>query len=183
MMRRRFLKGAAVVAALSLFLFGLIRLGQLALGQIRGQSRHTIAFADIDCVPPPGKQRDAFLAEVQYLAEMPKRLRMLDEGLAKRLAAAFTRHPRVAQVVRVELTPPGQVHIRLLYRTPVLAIPVADQLRAVDGQGVLLPPDTPTKGLPVFPGQAASPKGPAGTRWGDPAVEAAARAATRAGGG
>jgi hypothetical protein len=179
---RRLLKSLAVLLGLSLFLFGLIRLGKLALGQIRGQDRYTVAFADIDCTPPPGRERGAFLDEVQYLAELPNRLRTLDEDLAKRLAAAFARHPCVAQVVRVELTPPGQVHIQLLYRTPVLAVPLAGQLRAVDGQGILLPPETPTKGLPIFASQAAPPRGPAGTRWDDPAVEAAAREAKRAAG-
>jgi hypothetical protein len=172
-----------VLIGLSLFLFGLLRLGKWALGQIRGQDRYTIAFADIDCTPPPDQKRGDFLDEVQYLAEMPSRVRILDEDLAKRLARAFARHPRVASVARVELTPPGRIRIQLLYRTPVLAVLVAGKLRAVDGQGILLPRETPTKGLPVFAGQGAPPRGPPGTPWGDPAVEAAAREAKRTSGG
>jgi hypothetical protein len=157
------------------FLAGLIWLGKLALEQVRGWDRYTASFRDIDCLPPPGKGRGAFLDEVQYLSGMPDRLRLLDGRLARRLAGAFARHPRVARVVRVELSPPRRIHVELLYRTPVLAIPLAGRLRAVDSHGVLLPGDTATKGLPLFTGTAAPPKGPAGTRWGDPAVEAAAR--------
>jgi hypothetical protein len=49
----------------------------------------------------------------------------------------------------------------------------------VDAHGILLPKSAPTTALPVFPGTAAPPAGPVGTRWGDAAVEAAARAAGR----
>jgi hypothetical protein len=61
----------------------------------------------------------------------------------------------------------------------VLAVSLAGQLRAVDGKGILLPASAPTEGLPIFQEVAAPPKGPAGTPWGDPAVEAAARAAAQ----
>ena len=64
--------------------------------------------------------------------------------------------------------------IALTYRTPVLAVPVAGAVRAVDRHGVLLPKSARTEGLPVFKEKAAPPTGPAGTRWGDEAVERAA---------
>jgi hypothetical protein len=45
----------------------------------------------------------------------------------------------------------------------------------LDGEGVLLYTNAPTLGLPIYEGAARAPQGKAGTRWGDPNVEAAAR--------
>jgi hypothetical protein len=169
------LKPLGVSLGLGLLLAGLILLGQMAWQHIRHHDRYTVAFTDIECTPPPGRDRMDFLEEVQYLAAVPERLRLLDDDLPARLARAFTRHPMVDKVIEITLTPPRQVRVRLAYRTPVLAVAVSGELRAVDAQGVLLPRDTPTRGLPVYEGQAAPPQGPAGSRWGDAGVEAAAR--------
>jgi hypothetical protein len=167
----------APVLGVGLVLAGIFALGQAARDHLRGLDRYTISFADIDCEPPPGEKREDFLGEVQYLADLPDRLRLLDEQLPARLAQAFARHPWVERVERVEVVPPRQIRVRLLYRTPVLAVSVGGQLRAVDAQGILLPATAVTRGLPRFSGKAPPPAGPAGTRWGDAAVEAAARAA------
>lgn len=174
--RRWLLPMLAPVLAAGLLLAGLIVLGRAALDRVRHDDRYTAAFADIDCEPPGGMTRADFLGEVQYLSEQPGRLRLLDEGLASRLADAFARHPWVERVERVELAPPRLVRVQLRYRRPVLAVPHAGQLRTVDRHGVLLPAKAPTEGLPIFPGKASPPKGPAGTAWGDAAVEEAARA-------
>jgi hypothetical protein len=171
------LKGLAVLAGGGLFLFGLVGLGKVAWQQLRDREQFTIAFADIECDPPPGQGRADFLDEVQYLAALPEKLRFLDEGLAERLAGAFARHPRVEKVTRVELTAPRRVRVRLVYRTPVLAVRWGGQTRVVDGMGVLLPRGTPARGLPLFPGRAPPPKTAEGQPWGDAAVEAAARRA------
>jgi len=53
-------------------------------------------------------------------------------------------------------------------------VPLADGVRAVDGQGVLLPATASAKGLPVWRGHASLPMGPAGSAWGDGPLEAAA---------
>jgi hypothetical protein len=81
----------------------------------------------------------------------------------------------VKDVAEVTVASPRQVHVRLVFRTPVLAVPLGTTLRAVDAGGVLLPAQAATEGLPVFQGRANPPVGPAGSRWGDPAVEARAR--------
>src|SRR6266511_1521038 len=145
------LLGAVVV------LGALIVLGQWARDGLRQQDRYCVAFADVECAPPPGMERAAFLDEVQYLGSLPEHLRLLDEDLAGRLIEAFARHPWVRKVERVEVAPPGQVRVHLAYRTPVLAVPLAGQVRAVDADGILLPASAPTEGLPVFPGTAAPP--------------------------
>jgi hypothetical protein len=62
----------------------------------------------------------------------------------------------------------------LRFRTPILGVRYGGYLRAVDSHGILLPATAPTRGLPVYEGVAATPKGPAGTPWGDPGVTAAA---------
>jgi hypothetical protein len=67
--------------------------------------------------------------------------------------------------------------VQLRYRTPVLAVPRGEALRAVDEQGVLLPATAATEGLPVFRGRASGHIGPEGTVWNDPALLAAARTA------
>ncbi len=175
-MRAGMLKSLLVIAAVAGFFAGLIVLGQWALEQIRGRERYRIAFADIDCVPPPGMTRRDFLDEVQYQAQLPNQISLLDEGLSDKVAAAFAKHPWVEKVTGVEVAASGRIVVRLAYRTPVMSVPVDGGLRAVDAQGVLLPKQTPVHGLPVFQGNAARPQGPAGTRWGDAAVEAAAAA-------
>jgi hypothetical protein len=171
----------APVLAAGLVVLGLIAAGRAARKHLRDADRFTTAFTDIDCVPPPGQGRQDFLSEVRYLAGLPDRLTLLDEDLPARLADAFARHPWVEKVARVERVPPRQVRVRLTYRTPVLAVPQSGQLRAVDRFGILLPATAAVQGLPVFPGDAPAPAGPAGTPWGDAAVEQAARAAVRAG--
>jgi hypothetical protein len=182
-----------------LVLLGLIVLGKLAHDHLRGLDRYAIRFTDIDCAPPPGASREDFLGEVQYVSSMPDRLHVLDADLPARLSDAFARHPWVEQVERVEIVPPRNVRVRLVYRTPVLAVPVPESAachcdwidlrgstgqkqrsqrgRAVDGRGILLPPKAVSADLPVLYGKVAPPAGPAGTPWGDPGVEAAARIA------
>jgi hypothetical protein len=161
------------------FVFLVIALGRMARDHLGDQDRYTLALADIVCEPPPGQKKDEFLAEVQYLSNLPERLRLLDDDLKEQLTAAFARHPWVEKVQRVQVTPSGVIaHLR--YRTPVLAVPLSGRLRAVDAHGILLPLAADTAGLPVFPGTAPPPAGPAGTPWGDSAIEKAAAHAANA---
>jgi hypothetical protein len=162
----------------ALLLFGLIALGQVALDHLRDHERYTIPFAEIDCAPPSHQEREDFLGEVRYLSGFPNWVRLLEDGLPARLAEAFARHPWVEKVERVEVIPPRQVRVRLTYRQPVLAVPYAGQWRAVDRTGVLLPATASVEGLPVYRGHPRPPSGPAGTPWGDEAIEEAARKAS-----
>jgi hypothetical protein len=180
--RRTFLRGWVVagltlVAALGLFLVGVLLVGRLTREQIRDSGRYTTPFTEVACPAPPTGSRAEFLAEVQYLADLPDRLNVLDDDLARRLAAAFAAHPWVRQVQRVEIVPPHEVRVRLTYRLAVLAVARNGAVRAVDGQGTLLPAKAPTEGLPVLRGRIGAPAGAAGTTWGDPTVLAAAQTA------
>jgi hypothetical protein len=158
-------------------LLGLIALGKAARDRLRQHERYTLAFGDINCPTPPGTGRDDFLCEVQYLAQLPDRLATLDERTPARLAAAFARHPWVEKVEEVRIVPPDRARVRLIFRTPALAVPQPGGTRVVDGHGILLPAGAPAEGLPLFRGSAPPPVGPAGEPWGDPAVAAAAAAA------
>jgi hypothetical protein len=168
--------GLAVAGGV-LVLLGLVFGGKAARDSLRPHERYAIDFLDIACPAPPNQQRLDFLSEVQYLASMPSRLRLLDDDLPAQLTAAFGRHPWVERVEEIELAPPGQVRAKLRFRKPVLAVPQGEQLRAVDRHGILLPETAMTQGLPIFRGPARAHAGPAGTPWGDPAVEEAARKA------
>jgi hypothetical protein len=178
-MRKLLVEPGVAGLGVGLVLVGLIVLGRETKNSLRDLDRYTSAFADIDCPAPLNLGRSEFLSEVQYLGGFPTRLHLLEEDLAARLQLGFAAHAWVEEVKRIEIVPPGQVQVELVFRTPVLAVPLGTQVRAVDRLGTLLPPAAPTEGLPVFSGKARPPAGPAGTRWGDPAVEDAAQRAAK----
>jgi hypothetical protein len=175
--------GLPVLAA-AVFVAALIGVGRLARAGLCQGERYTVAFADIDCPPPPGQERGDFLGEVQYLAGLPDRVSPLEDDLAERLHQAFGRHPWTATVTRVEVALPRQVRVELVYRTPVLGVPLPASphtagSRLVDRDGVLLPVRAAATGIPILVHRESlnNPAGPAGTHWGDATVEAAARIA------
>jgi hypothetical protein len=154
---------------------GIIWLGQWAFERIADDERYRCKFDDIACDPPPSMDRKEFLAEVRYESRLPDTLATLDDTVADRLRQAFAKHPWVRQVTNVQVGPAARISIALVFREPVLAVPVGDELRVVDGEGVLLPKGTPTAGLPRYDGKASAPRGAAGQRWGDTNVEQRAR--------
>jgi hypothetical protein len=172
-MRRPIARAVLTVLIAAGVVVGLIRLGRYARERLDEQRHYTVAFADLRCETPPGLDRATFLDQVQYYGGLPDQVNLLEPKLAVRLTAAFALHPWVERVEGVNLRGPDGPVVRLVIRTPALA--VGD--RVVDRHGVLLPAGTPTAGLPAMPGEPPPPKGPPGTPWGDPAVEAAARAA------
>lgn len=107
-----------VSLAAVLSLLGVCLAGTFTREAVRNWDRYTFAFAAIDCTPPTGQERVDFLTEVQYLAGMPNRLSVLDDGLASRIADAFARHPCVEKVEIVLILPTRQVSIRLRFRSP-----------------------------------------------------------------
>jgi hypothetical protein len=173
--RRWLWQALAVILLAAALLAGLIALGRWGLAELRGRERYAVRFANIACTPPPGMTRSEFLDEVQYLSRLPDRLGLLDEDLTQKLTAAFARHPWVEKVQDVVLQPPRHIDVKLTLRKAVLAVRTSAGLIAVDRHGVRLPKNAATDDLPIFEGDAAPPKGQAGTIWGDPNVEARAR--------
>jgi hypothetical protein len=116
-----------VTVSAGLSLLGVLIAGKLTRDAARNWDRYTVAFAAIECTPPPGQERLDFLTEVQYLAGMPNHLSVLDEGLASRIADAFARHPCVEKVEKVIVRPTRQVSVRLQFRIPGRSRAAVDQ--------------------------------------------------------
>jgi hypothetical protein len=194
-LRRWVVQFVGLVLVVGLLLGCVLWLGSYARDQLRLHERFQVAFADIDCIPPVPLQRNEFLEEVRYHAQLPERMAIFQDGLADRLHEGFSKHPWVARVEKVELSPPHTVRVTLAYREPVLAVAVTSDLagapvdggldspasspalRTVDGQGILLPKKVPfSRSLPILYG-APRPAGGAGQVWSNPGVVAAARTA------
>lgn len=150
-------------------------LGHWTRGLLRSQAAFQITPGDIDCQPPVDLSRSDFLAEVQHRADLPKQLSVLEKDLPRQLVRAFSLHPWVESVRKVEVLPNRQVRVQLVYRTPQLAVVNGKRKWAIDGHGVLLPPTPAAERVPVFCGAVPPPKGEAGTVWGDDTLTAAAR--------
>jgi hypothetical protein len=105
-----------ITASAGLSVLAVLSIGVVAREAVHDRDRFTVSFAEINCTPPPGQERHDFLAEVQYLAGMPDRSSILEEGLASRIADAFARHPCVEEVDRVALLPDRPVSVRLRFR-------------------------------------------------------------------
>jgi hypothetical protein len=185
-MRKWISQLAAVVGGVGFAILGVALIGKLTREQIRSENRDAVAFADIECAAPPGQNREDFLGEVRYLADLPGEIHLSDEGLAARLADGFALHPWVERVERVEVRPPRDLSVSLTFRRPALVVqwrrpaqsPECETRRIVDGNGVLLPVHAPLDDLPVLQfDDARRPAVPAGRPWGARVVEAAARTA------
>ncbi len=131
---------------------------------------------------PPGRWVPASLVdEVAERSSLPQPLPLLDPGLAEQVAQAFRAHPWVEGVREVRVTPRDGIAVHLDYRAPVLMAQTKRGVYPVDRAGVLLPPQDfsaeHTAEFPLLINAPSIPQGPAGTPWGDPAVEGAARLA------
>jgi hypothetical protein len=145
------------------------------------QPEYLVDVRELDVTPPPKWIRADVKAEVLRDAGLPAQISILDERLKESLTQAFSLHPWVAAVEKVETSYPARISVTVVYRRPVAMVEVHDGLLPVDARGVLLPPEdfTPQEALkyPRVAGLAGSPLGPIGTRWGNPVVEAAAKLA------
>jgi hypothetical protein len=172
---RRWSKLLLVLTASVAVVVGLIWIGRWTRDWLDRRGHYQVPLANLAVPIPPGLDRRAFLAEVQYLGSLPDTISTMDPATMMRLAAALAAHPWVEQVDRIALRDPGGPRAQLRLRTPALV--VLD--RTVDSRGVLLPPNAPKDNLLRWSGSARAPAGPAGSPWGDPNVEAAAQTAIR----
>jgi hypothetical protein len=172
-MRRTLVSLLLSLIASALIIGGIALVGKMS----RDHVRRTIALSDIELNAPPDEKRDVFLAELQYAGGLEDEINLHEDGLAKRLADVFSRHPRVAGVERVLIGPGQRLHIELRYRVAVLAVPVRDAVRTVDGDGVLLPPNVAGTGLLVLRDTPLPPLVESGNTWADTRMLAASRTA------
>src|SRR5262245_53323646 len=176
-MRVLAVRAAASVLAVVALVAGVVLARGWAVEGLRARPCCAIAFGDIDCQPPPGMSREAFLGEVQYESELPDRWSLLEPDALQRLYRAFGRHGWVERVGSVVVTPSRRVRVELTYRVGVLAVPQPDQVRVVDRHGVLLPRAAESAGLPRYQGEVGPAAGRAGSRWDDVSIVGAARTA------
>ena len=167
----------AVAAALIVgVVYAIVRLGESAGRQVAPRDRYTVAFTDLAVEPPPGLDRLTFLSEAQHLGSAPATLQAVDPNLGATLTAVFSKHPWVAEVVGVSVSPDAAVTVNLKYRVPVMVVAVAgeDEPRAVDRGANLLPPlPPPPADLPRLLTERPAPTTPAGTPWPDDVVRRA----------
>jgi hypothetical protein len=163
------------VAVVALVLLGVQSIGRWAKGGLRSKDRFQIPFTEIDCSAPPSLSRPEFLNEVQSISKLPDQLALLAEELPRTLDGAFSRHPWVESVERVEVLPSRKVRIQLVFRSPVLAVLQGRGKRAIDGHGIVLPASAIGEDLPVYCSPVPPPVGPPGTDWGDGTLKSAAQ--------
>lgn len=144
---------------------------------VRQQSDYVLQPENVILSGQPDWVKGDITAEALRNASLDTPLPLDDPELARRIARAFDVHPWVRSVDRVEVTSPAAAHVTITCREPVAMVRVAGGLLPVDGEGVVLPSDdfTPDEAAayPVVDGVRSLPQGPAGSAWGDPAVEEA----------
>ena len=169
-------RGAAVLAKLALALLvagglvvGLARLGRHAGEGVAARDRYTVPVSAVRFDTPPHLDPKTFLTEVRYLGDLPETVQAVDPHLGDKLAVAFRRHPWVADVTGVSVSPEGEIRLGLQFRVPALAVRWANgaerEVRAVDASGVLLPAGAPTDPLPQFLTTRTIPLPEAGKVW------------------
>ena len=172
----------AIVLALALAgaLYGWQRYG----GLVNQSPDYVLTPEPIHVTPQPAWIHADVKAEVVRSAKL-SRLNLQDERLVEQLAAAFTLHPWVAKVVRVQKRFPAAVDVDLQYRRPVAVVRVEpngeSRLLFVDESGVLLPSEdfAPEQGKDFLRIEAAGevPTGGYGLPWQNERIKGAARLA------
>ncbi len=177
--RRRLLQLAGVVAGCAAFVGSVAVFANGMRAAVNKLERPGLRLADCDVTPPAALRRDEFLAEVRRAAGLPEPLSAFTPDAVRDVGEAFSRHPWVERVVRVEARRASGLRAELVFRQPVLEVRAAgvtpgQEAWLVDGSGVVLPPNGYRKPLPLLLLQKL-PHQPAGTVCADGVVSAAAR--------
>jgi hypothetical protein len=168
-----------IVAALAIVAVGSggYALWRSVRAQVWAAPQYVVTVESVTVTPPPTWIRSDVKAEVVREILLAGPLSVLDDELGERFYEAFAAHPWVTKVVRVLKRPPAGVDVELIYRRPVLMVLVPDGLLPVDAEAVQLPtadfsPLEASRYPRIDVGHATPP--PAGTRWSDRRVVAAA---------
>jgi hypothetical protein len=156
--------------------WGVKWVGDEARRGIAERDRYSMHFSEIECAAPPGYERVVFLSEVSYHSKFPWRFQSIDPELPSKLTTAFAAHPWVAGVEEVSVEPENRIRVKLTFRVPALAVPLAgstNEVRVVDTKGVLLPARTDAAGLPRLATPVLAPSTPSGQPWADETVRRA----------
>jgi hypothetical protein len=178
---RWFLRPAAlliVVGGISLYIAGPVAWRWLP--DLTHRREFRLKALDIHFTAPPPWVQAGFLRDVIREGQLPDEFSLLDDRLVERVAGAFQKDAWVERVVSVRKDFSRGVTVVLEYRKPVAFVVTDSDRYPVDSQAMLLPPPSFPPGsdeLPVIRNAHSTPKGPAGTNWGDSIVAGAARLA------
>ncbi len=178
-MLRQLYRPVTLATAAAVLVSGLLlqRLSKL-LPTLDERGEYRMLATEIEITPPPHWVPHELVPQVIEQAALPEELSMLDDGLVATVADAFRLCPWVEDVVSVSKSFPPRVTVVLNYRRPVAMVAVRQGHYPIDAHGVLLPPQefsvADTRTYPTITGIDSTPQGPAGSEWGDPAVEEAA---------
>jgi cell division septal protein FtsQ len=172
---------SAILIVVTAILIGVVSMGgfkAFTVGRtaVHDSERFRLNLRDVSITPLPVWIRADLLAQVQRAAGLPDELSSLDVQLTTRLGEAFGTNPWVRRVREVRLIHPRTVRVSLTYREPVAVVQTAQSLHPIDCDGVLLPADDladPAIYVAIS-GVGSTPTGPAGAKWQDPVVLAAA---------
>ncbi len=178
--------GMQVIGGLGLMVGLLLlfdQLGTAAKQQVPAQPRYAVPLEELQFDTPAYIDRTAFLAEVQYLSQLPDTVQAIDPHLQHQLQSAFLQHPWVADLGTVRVQPDLTIHLPLQWREPALAIQWhrgdAPSTRVVDNHGILLPREAPTIGLPRLLNVQQATHAEAGQPWPNQDVPRAAELVRR----
>jgi hypothetical protein len=135
---------------------------------------YLVNSTDVEITPLPPWIHAKVGEEALRNLTFDRRLSILDDQLAQRVADAFALHPWIARVRRVTKAAPARIRIDVEYRRPACMVQVPGGLYPVDAEGVWLPSNdfSPVEadGYPCLTGVDTLPVGSVGTRWGDARV-------------
>jgi hypothetical protein len=172
---------SAILIVATAILIGVLALGghkafSLGRATVTDSERFRLSLREIEITPLPVWIRADLLGQVQRSAGLPDELSSLDIQLTSRLGEAFGANPWVRKVREVRLIHPRTVRVGLTYREPVAVVQTAHSLHPIDRDAVLLPAEDLTDPAiyVTISGVRSTPTSPAGTKWQDPVVQAAA---------
>jgi hypothetical protein len=152
-----------------------------ALPDLEQRSEYRLSTSQIEINEPPRWVPADLVEQVIQQAGLPDSVSVLESRLTADVAEAFRRHPWIADVVSVRKAVPARVIVEVRYRRPAAMVEVPQGMYPVDAAGILLPPAdfsiAESRRYPAIQNVRSTPQGPAGTKWGDLQVEAAAQLA------
>lgn len=182
---RRRGKAIAVLAVVSLLAIGAQAVWKKAAPIVAGRDRYLVPAERITMTPTPEWIIADVRQQVIHSAGLDGRLSILDPAFVDTVKNAFSFHPWILRIDRIEKKVPPGVHLDVAYRRPVAVVeaPVGESrlLLPVDWNGIHLPTDDVPlirrQYLPRITGIAGHP--PVGQRWEDSRVAGAVEIATK----
>jgi hypothetical protein len=185
---RRRGKALVIIGVVGLLAWGAQAAWRRAAPLVAARDRYLIPADRIVMTEPPAWIAADVRDQVIHTAGLDRRLSLLDPAFPETVKNAFSLHPWIASVNRIEKLVPAGVQLDVTYRQPVAVIetPFGETrlLLPVDYRGVHLPADDVPlirrQYLPRITGIVGQP--PVGQRWEDPRVGGAVEIAALLGG-